>query len=123
MNLKLAFVVFVAGLSLGVEREKSKCSYCPAAENKVCGILNEEYRNFKNFCYLECFKARFKNHGECGSGCRCSPEEAYICGSDGKTYKNSCYLLYQEIVVKHSGACDPINMSDYECENINKFNQ
>ncbi|XP_046386855.1 agrin [Ischnura elegans] len=92
---------------------------CPKSRNFVCGSDNKFYRNACEMRRVNCGKHVFEVPmkrclaGFQFSGCQriCSTHYDPICGTDGKTYSNDCFLEIENcrsrslVAKKHHGRC------------------
>ncbi|PFH31797.1 putative serine proteinase inhibitor PI-2 [Besnoitia besnoiti] len=88
---------------------------CPAVPAYVCGMDKKTYRNQ---CVRDCHDAREFHNGPCGEAdipskregvvnkeCRCPRNISPVCGIDGQTYQNSCFLDCYGVAQLHDGTC------------------
>ncbi|CAL4085562.1 unnamed protein product, partial [Meganyctiphanes norvegica] len=105
----------------GICEAKRECNdKCGATQNEVCGSNGKTYLNLCWFTFAACQTSEenisVAYQGACQnstSTCNgdCGTENNPVCGSDGKTYPNLCYLTlakcssHNTLEMKHSGEC------------------
>lgn len=114
-TLVRSLVVFLYALALvacgapmpDVEVESAKQKHCYS--NADCGALD--------FCDTEA-------SGQCGGRGTCQPRGVNlfcsslyvgVCGCDGQSYANTCYLHKAGVSLAHDGACKPTCFDDGDC--------
>ncbi|XP_077464998.1 uncharacterized protein LOC144082058 isoform X2 [Stigmatopora argus] len=112
---------------------KSYGQFCPEIYDPVCA---SDGRTYDNECFL-CLENRVHNKkltvehkGECKSdacksyGLFCPKKYDPVCGSDGVTYDNECFLCKEnrvhnkKLTVKHKGECNACNSYGQFCPEI-----
>ncbi|KAJ2945672.1 hypothetical protein O0L34_g507 [Tuta absoluta] len=94
------------------------CSSCPSNYSPVCG---NDGNTYPNPCIFDCALItnpglEIREYGECSReeltppSCTCPYKYLPVCGSDGETYPNNCYLncarfSNPNLIVKYYGEC------------------
>jgi len=97
-------------------------NYCPQIPNPVCGTNGATYPNLCHLRYVQRCQNKpllsLAHYGNCGSTTPCSTPckkiKNPVCGSDRKTYDNTCLLDKEKrcknrpyLRIVHYGACAP----------------